>query len=207
MENLLETIERAGLTAKIYYDQDAESPDHWGNDDAFLVYDHRDFTVKRRGFDPSEIFETLNETKRKTFNGYWVFPVYAYIHSGVSLSLGRNSYPFNDRWDVSFKGFALVKRQKGWTYTEKKAYKVAETIVSEWNQYLSGDVYGFVIEDHNGEHLDSCWGFYGIDYVRSEVNSILGALIKQQQMKRITLLKTLIRNHVPLNKRLELLNA
>lgn len=39
--------------------------------------------------------------------------------------------------------------------------------MDEWNQYLSGDVYGYVIE-HNGEHVDSCWGFYGLDNCKQE---------------------------------------
>lgn len=176
-------IEYRGLTIKIIQDEDAQSPKDWENDDAFLVYDHRDFNVEVKGFDPTEIFEYLKESKKKMFpvltyakrplglnadskietryDYYWVFPVYAYIHSGVSLSLGRTSYPFNDRWDVSFKGFALVKRQKGWTWTEEKAHKVAGGIVEEWNDYLSGNVYGFEVLDKDENSIDSCWGFYG----------------------------------------------
>lgn len=37
------------------------------------------------------------------------------------------------------------------------------------NQYLLGDVWGFVVEDKDGEHLDSCWGFFGDDeYFKSQ---------------------------------------
>jgi hypothetical protein len=31
-----------------------------------------------------------------------------------------------------------------------------------------GDVYGYVIENANDDDLDSCWGFYGIDYCIQE---------------------------------------
>lgn len=42
-----------------------------------------------------------------------------------------------------------------------------------WNTYLSGDVYGIVVEDADGREVDSCWGFYGLDYAREEAASML----------------------------------
>ena len=45
----------------------------------------------------------------------------------------------------------------------RSARKAALGLIQEWNDYLSGNVYGYVVEDERGEHLDSCWGFYG-DY-------------------------------------------
>lgn len=203
--NALETIQLAGFTGKIFQDEMAESPDIWGNEDTFIVYDHRQFTVKRKGFDPETIFEAL-QNKRKTFDGYWFFPVYAYIHSGVALSLGKNSYPFTCNWDTSFRGFALVKRQKGWTYTSNKAYKVAESLIEEWNQYLSGDVYGYQIEGPDGNDLDSCWGFYGFEYIKDEVRSLLAHHVRKAFEKRIETVKTLIRSRVPLHVRQSKLN-
>jgi hypothetical protein len=41
----------------------------------------------------------------------------------------------------------------------------------ELNQYLQGEVYGYVIESPDGEFLDSCWGFYGDDYATDEAQS------------------------------------
>jgi hypothetical protein len=32
--------------------------------------------------------------------------------------------------------------------------------LAAWEQ---GEVYGFVVTDSRGEHVDSCWGFYGAD--------------------------------------------
>jgi hypothetical protein len=150
---------------EIFQDQDYQSPDEWGNDDCFLVYGHRDFNVKVKpikgvNFDPATINEHVNEIKRAYYAGYYVFPVYAYIHSGVSLSMGNNSYPFNDRWDVSMMGFALVKRLKGWSYARKKAEKIAQSVVNEWNDCLSGNVWGYSIT-FNEELVDSLSGYYG----------------------------------------------
>jgi hypothetical protein len=36
-----------------------------------------------------------------------------------------------------------------------------EAEAKEYTMWAQGDCWGFVIEDENGEHLDSCWGFIG----------------------------------------------
>ncbi|HEY3944410.1 MAG TPA: hypothetical protein VGL78_04215 [Solirubrobacteraceae bacterium] len=41
--------------------------------------------------------------------------------------------------------------------------------IAEYSAYLSGRVFGFVIE-HNGEHLYSCWGFYQLDYCEARAD-------------------------------------
>ena len=156
MKNLVKKIEYKGQFIEVYQDENADTPNEWGNTDAFLVYEHRSFQVDRKGFKPREIFEHTCKTKRMTFNGYHVFVVYAYIHSEVSLSLCNDTYPFNDKWDVSTTGYVLVKRQKG-TYTRKDAIPVAMGEIEDWNNYLSGNIYGYKTE------TDSCWGYYG-DY-------------------------------------------
>lgn len=155
-----------GLTITITADEYPHSPDDWGNTDAFIVYDHRDFSVERKGFDPETIYKHL-ANGGKLFDGYHVFPLYAYIHSDVALSLRRSSYPFTCQWDTSLRGFVLVKRQKGWSYTRDKATKIAQALVTEWNDYLSGNVWSFKVTDKNGNTLDSCAGYYG-DYDAEE---------------------------------------
>jgi hypothetical protein len=151
---------------EVVQDEMADSPDCWGNEDAFVVYDHRQFYVKREGFDPKEIGEHMENTGRLFYDGYFVFPLYAYIHSGVALSVGNHDFP-DARWDVSMSGWVLVKREKG-MYRRARAFKLAEAITEEWNQYLSGDVYGYKVsdmtgckDDEEGEVVHSCWGFYG----------------------------------------------
>lgn len=48
--------------------------------------------------------------------------------------------------------------------------------IAEYSAYLSGRVFGFEIE-HDGEHLDSCWGFYGLAYceARAEESAVYQA--------------------------------
>jgi hypothetical protein len=74
-----------------------------------------------------------------------------------------------------------------------------------------GDVCGYVIESPDGEHLDSCWGFYGSDFEKSGLaeaateaaDSILADAAKRKADK----LKELIRNRVPLALRPALLES
>jgi hypothetical protein len=167
---------------EVVQDEMADSPDCWGNEDAFVVYDHRQFYVKREGFDPKEIFEHIEKTGRFFYDGHFIFPLYAYIHSGVALSVGDHNFP-DARWDVSSTGFVLVKRQKGWTWARKKAFKVAESITEEWNQYLSGDVYGYKVTDtETDEEVESCWGFYGEpETCMTEATGITEAIIEKDK--------------------------
>ena len=45
----------------------------------------------------------------------------------------------------------------------ERAEKCLRSEVETYDDYLTGQVYGYIIEDENGEQLDSCWGFLG-DY-------------------------------------------
>jgi hypothetical protein len=161
-------------------DDNCDSPDDWRNDDLFLVYDHRQFDVKREGFNPRKIYDYLmypnkpdftslvdkaillgvedpeeyanNEIKEwennrsDEYDDYWIFPVAAYIHSGVSLSL-TNSFE-RQGFDTSVSGFILAQKTvEGKTFkinrTKEECKIGAEGLIETWNTYLSGDVYGF----------------------------------------------------------------
>jgi len=167
---------------EIWQDENAESPNENGNEDTFLVYDHRSFTVNRDNFEPQEIHNYLtvvtdDKDEVTDYSNYWIFVVYAYIHSGVSLSLGNTEFPYNCNWDTSSTGYILVKKdilQQGAgnvekDLTQKEAHKYAESLIKEWNTYLSGDIYGFTVVEEvkcelckhiEEESVDSCGGFY-----------------------------------------------
>lgn len=152
MENCVHREVYKGLTIKIYPDTDAQSPDDWGNEDLFLITtNNRYFVVERKGF-------TLDGCRDGEYKkDYHCLPLIAYIHGGVALSLGRGGQ-FSCPWDSGQIGYVLVKKRQGF----RNIRKAAESLVSEWNDYLSGNVYGFVVE-RDGETVDSCWGFFG-DY-------------------------------------------
>ena len=169
--------ESHGYTATVDQDVYSESPDEWRNDDVFLVSeDDRHLWVPVDGFPVQEIAE-------KAVDGCWksyrVFPVFAYIHSGIALSLGRGTYPFTCPWDTSCVGFVVV-RPGAWNegVTDEKLEAAAQATVDEWNQYLAGDVWGYSITDPAGETIDSCGGFYGHEYAVEEAMGSLTAYIE-----------------------------
>jgi len=147
----IETIEHAGFTIKVYQDTDTSAPEDNGNTDLFLITtSNRYFEVKRKGFD----MDSARDGDYK--KDYHVLALNAYIHSGVALSLGTE-YPFGDLWDSGQIGYVLVQKRAGF----RNIRTAAESLISEWNSYLAGEVYGYVVEDSDGEHVDSCWGFVG----------------------------------------------
>lgn len=185
-EYIAETFEHAGYRVQIIADQDARSPEEYGDDGLFIVTTrNRSFELLHDGDDARECFENKALCAK-----YWIFPLRAYVHSGVALSL-YGGYPFNDQWDSGQIGFVFVAKSE-WRYRERvtkkctSARKAAEGYVETWNQYLSGDVWGYVIEavDCTDEcedditecacptrDIDSCWGHYGLDYCRNEAKS------------------------------------
>ena len=177
--NAQECFKVGNLTVKIYQDEDPQSPETYGDDEVFIVTgQNRYFEVIPKGFSVEVIQEHLRTHKR--YNGFKVYLLYAYIHSGVALSLGRE-YPFSCQWDSGQIGFVLVKF-KG----NRKHNKLAEGIVDEWNMYLSGDVWGVVVEDENGGELESCWGFYGIEYALKEAREMAQGCIESERKRVCT---------------------
>lgn len=172
--------EAEGLSLYIVQDEGAQAPNEWGNDSLFLVADHRDFYVK-----PPEgsSFETVTEDYRKTHH---VFGLEAYIHSGVSLALSDEGNFPDRQWDVSQLGAVFVSK-KEWP-DKAAAKKAAEGLLDTWNTYLEGDVWGYVIEDELGEHVESCWGYYGHEHAEEEGRNMLKYAAKNYKKERAAML-------------------
>lgn len=171
-----------GYTVRYLVRDDApQSPDDFGDDGIFLVGYHRDFytdhggkisrtlaqCIFKRGKDEAED-DTENAQAREWMKSHHIFPLEAYIHSGVSLALSREGNSPDRQWDVSQLGLVFVSK-KEWR-TRKAAEKAARAHIETWNQYLSGDVWGLVREDYREdksqiEH-ESVWGYVGFEYAK-----------------------------------------
>lgn len=196
-----EDINYKGYKIKIRQDEYYESPNDWGDENLFLVYDHKQFTVKRKGFEPQDIYESGLAYEKN----YWILPVEAYIHSGVSLSLFSGTKLC--RWDSSVSGYILASKKEFKNLETAKT--AAEGLIKTWNQYLSGEIWGYIIEKSNTvysiskekfdrllfendlstlesefdiedewEEVDSCWGFYGQDAAIDEAKLVIDYLTK-----------------------------
>lgn len=150
-------------------DSEPMPPDECDDDNLFLLNYHRDFDVRRdKIITKDEVVAWYRKEEESGKEGYWMFPLSCYVHSGILLSLRTGNWnPFDQEgWDTSHVGAVLVSKEE-WP-DEKKATEVAEGLVETWNQYLSGDVYGIVKETYDKDKTpidqDSCWGFYGHKY-------------------------------------------
>jgi hypothetical protein len=152
-----------------------DNPNDNNAPDLFLVNYHRDFGVTVDNIiTEDEVREYyVNNTKPACAKKYWLFKLNAYIHSGVVLGLAPTNFP-DERWDVSHVGLVLVSK-KHWK-TEEKARECAESFVHEWNQYLSGDIWGMCTDVFDLktkqlliEESEAVWNCYDYDYCLKEL--------------------------------------
>lgn len=173
-------LEHDDVSLKIYTDEDPMSPRDWDTLSTMICF-HKRYTL---GDDHNYVcndysdWEELRKAIEKDNNVAIIFPLYMYDHSGITISTSLE-YPYNDRWDAGQIGWVFVtKEQIRKEYSVKRiTLKIIERakkcIISEVNvydEYLRGDVYGFVLEKNitcskcehiHTEHIDSCFGFYG----------------------------------------------
>lgn len=112
--------------------------------------------------------------------GYDLRPIYAYIHSGIVLSLGRDGQ-FSDQFDSGLAGFAAV--QGKFTPEQEKAL---ETYIKNYNSISNSEVYGYriVTNDGNNTIVDDCGGFIdnGDDlakYIFENINPQYGITLEE----------------------------
>ena len=105
--------------------------------------------------------------------------LYAYVHGGIALSAGTDVLICP--WDSGQVGYYFTNQEiidKFGTPPDRvRACLLGE--VEEFAAYLRGEVYGYQVEDEDGEIIDSCWGFIGdSDYCLTE-----GVAVAEYQIK------------------------
>lgn len=112
-----------------------------------------------------------------------ILPLYLYDHSGLTISTGEFSCPWDSGqvgWiyctkKEAFAEYGIFDEVRGFMPVtdenwEKAAIENLTGEVKNFDTYLRGEVYGFKIEKEvkceccgniEYEDIDSCWGFYG----------------------------------------------
>jgi hypothetical protein len=199
-----ETIEREGFTGKIFQDDcDFDTPRDWDNLGKMICW-HSRYTLGE-----VKLLEQYSESKecklqnlpeycngwdevekvlKNEFEAVVILPLFLYDHSGISMR--TYSYGQHASWDGGYVGFIYAtKADILKEYNKKKlsksmlenAQKILEGEVKTYSQYLEGDVYCFTVEDENGENIDSCGGFYGMESAIEEVKSQINYYVKERQ--------------------------
>ena len=129
--------------------------------------------------------ERLLELEELFFRNHVGLKVYLYDHSGITIS----TKPFNCRFDSGQVGYIYTTKEKIRNLlnvkriTQKTRKRVEDLLameIEEFDDYLTGNVYMFEIVDENGNHIDSCGGFFGTDWDSNGLESYLPEHIKPQ---------------------------
>lgn len=188
-----ETFTVDGLTVRITPDTDAHNPrtewDHAGT----MVCWHRRYTLgdQQPHYPASEFFTRLMQERESEVHDkyppdeiapehlmryidkhFHVLPLYLLDHSGLSMSTGS----FKDPWDSGQVGWIYMSKDKAAKEGITDPPALLRSEVAEYDQYLTGDVWGYEITDADGHHLDSCWGFYGLDHCKEEATESAKAI-------------------------------
>lgn len=130
----------------------------------------------------ADLFKIIKE------KGTIIKPLYLYDHSGITISTGRFFCP----WDSGQVGYIYMTKdtmeKEGWN--KEQATKYLESEVTVYDNYLTGEVYGFRIEDADGEEIESCWGYYGDDGKEDmiqECKQTIDRLVKKQEERNLLL--------------------
>jgi hypothetical protein len=179
-EYLVEKFEHAGRTVKIFRDPEPMSPRDYDNWSTLACW-HRRLVLgdEEKRIEPMSL-ETLREKIAAEGDEILaVLALYLYDHSGITMRAG-DANPFHDRWDSGQVGWGYVTRsnvekmmggaESGASVpTAEELTRYIRQEVEAYDEYLTGQVYGYSVKGREGETLDDCWGFYGgLEYVRGE---------------------------------------
>lgn len=151
-------FEHAGLRVRIEPDQDAENPTSWCQEWRIVSFNSRHCNFEH----PDNYMPVSIGLRRKLEVGTAFF--LSYYEHGLcrwSLSGEGSTCP----WDsVGTAGIMLYDNpgNMGAKDYEGRA-KDARGFLETYTPWCNGDVWGYIIEDADGETLDSCWGYCGMD--------------------------------------------
>ena len=173
----IETRTYKSGTISFYHDDDPPNPrTEWDNLGTMLCKHPRYILGDRARHDPEPTAEDIHTVAKKR-NVLWV-NLYLLDHSGLRLSCNvHDAYTPYMGWDTSRIGIAYVTlgrlrkefgRKMSATELRKKGMEILHSEVETYDQYLSGQVYGYVARNAAGDEVGSCWGFFGWDYLKTE---------------------------------------
>ncbi len=187
-----QTIRKGNYELEILQDESPESPREWDNLGTMICFHSRYNLGDKHNYSVEE-GEELSRGK-----DIISLPLYLYDHSGITM----NTTGFSCRWDSVCVGFIYVTKEKvRKEYGVKRITKdiiekvtnVLKGEVETYDQYLTGDVYGYRVSKidvcnkgcEHTEEVASCWGYYGSESVEEEGNRVLEYYINKEEEKSV----------------------
>jgi hypothetical protein len=172
---------------EVVQDTDPESPRTWDNLGTMVCF-HKRYELGDKTDYRTEDYDSWEELKEgiiKNEGEVVILPLYLYDHSGITISTSS----FSCRWDSGQVGFIFVSKDKirkeGIDETKVEEYLKGE--VETYDQYLTGDVWGYNVYEvttcslghEHKELVESCYGIYGHDECEKEGQSMLEHMEKE----------------------------
>ena len=158
-------------TIRIFRDEFPENPREWSNLGTMIAF-HKRYSLgdDNHGFHSSDYsgWSAMEAAILAEHKGGIILPLYLYDHGGITMS----TTPFSCPWDSGQVGFIVASAEKiRQVYmvkriTKKIRERAIKSLVREvevYDNYLTGEVYGFEIISPSGHVAESCSGFYGND--------------------------------------------
>jgi hypothetical protein len=146
------TVEYKGHTIKICQDPEMPHPRlDFDNQSKVICFSKKFYIGDKHSFKtPDEALEWLEANT----DDIWIWKIYMRNHGGLVLSITS----FNDRWDSGHIGWAYILRKD--VPDEDIAIATIQNEIQMYNHYLSGSVYGYII-DSDVIQDNNQWGYYG----------------------------------------------
>jgi hypothetical protein len=198
MGALVETIKHNGHEIRIYQDEDPSNPrtefDNFGRMICFHKrYDFGDKHTETIEQDADDFCAWVTKSKDVV-----VLPVYMLDHSGLTIRTSAADFRACDPqgWDWGLIGFIYVTKEeirkefsvkRVTKKTAEKARNILKGEIKIYDDYLTGNVYGYEIvkestDEDDEEVIDSCWGFFGDfnEYMLGEAKEIVDSYVKDE---------------------------
>ena len=186
-------IENEKYKLEIFDDLNPCSPREFDNLGTMVCF-HRRYNLGDETELKSSDFSSWEELENylyKEENALIAIPVFMYDHSGLWI----NTTGFSCPWDSGQVGYIYISKEKvRREYSCKRISKklkkmIREMLCSEvdlYNDYLSGNVYGFTLTDkENAEEIDSSCGFYGTDYIENGIFDYVSSYFTKAELEAL----------------------
>ena len=176
--NPIQTIEHNGCKIKIFVDPDPQNPleyqdasccfisdmfQHATLDDDFLSSDANDMHLHAEVF---YTFRVLFKGNRRQIDSIHILEQ-------------------ENAWERTRNHAGIIYCAKNVYNDEQHARRGADSIISEFNNFLSGECYGFEVLDELGNDIDSCWGFLGdLEYAIEQAKEAIDDFVRVEKEKR-----------------------
>jgi len=186
-----EEITHKGITIRIQQDEDPMNPRSEFSNLGKMVCFHKQYNLGDKHNWQSEDYAGWDEMEaaiRKQEKVAVILPLFLMDHSGLSMRCSSDTFRACDSagWDWGQVGFIYVAREdvlkeygKVTRATLKQAEQVLRGEVEVYDQYLTGDIWGYTV-DPDGED-ESLWGMFGYEYCVQEAKDVAERIAARSQ--------------------------